>query len=194
MARPYINQWTQVKCLWGCNNAKNNFEYKILDSYCDDTNNTICVDLKLENMTLKIINIYGPNLDSPGFYENLNDIVKNNELDYTIICGDFNLVLNPDMDCCNYKTINNLRAHAHLIDMISEQNLIDTFRLLHPSTSRYTWRRKSPMKQARLDYFLCSDRLCDHIKSSTIKLGYRSDHSIIELKLTLCNFNRERGT
>ena len=66
---------------------KYNFEYKILDSYCDDTNNIICIDLKLENMTLKIFNIYGPNIDSPGFYENLNDIVKNNELDYTIICG-----------------------------------------------------------------------------------------------------------
>ena len=86
---------------------KNNFEYKILDSYCDDTNNIICTDLKLENMTLKIISIYGPNIDSPGFYENLNDIVKNNELDYTIICGDFNVVLNSNMDCHNYKTTNN---------------------------------------------------------------------------------------
>ena len=39
-----------------------------------------------------------------------------------------------------------------------------------------------------------SDSLCDHIKSSTIKQGYRSDHSIIGLKLRLCNFNRGRGT
>ena len=132
---------------------KNNFEYKILDSYCDDTNNMICIDLKLENMTLKIINIYGPNIDSPGFYENLNDIVKNNELDYTIICGDFNLVLKPHMDCHNYKTTNNPRTHARLIDMISEQNLIDTFHLLHPSSRRYTWHRKTPIKQARLDFF-----------------------------------------
>ena len=100
---------------------------------------------------------------------------------------DFNLVLNPDMDCHNYKTINN-------IDMTSEQNLIDTFRLLHPSSRRYTWRRKTSIKQARLDYFVCSDSLCDHIKSSTIKPGYRSDHSIIELRLKLCNFNRGRGT
>ena len=132
---------------------KNNFEYKILDSYCDDTNNIICIDLKLENMTLKIINIYGSNIDSSGFYENLNDIVKNNELDYTIICGDFNLVLNPDMDCCNYKATNNPCARARMIYMISEQNLIDTFHLLHPSTRRYTWHHKTPIKQARLDYF-----------------------------------------
>ena len=78
--------------------------------------------------------------------------------------------------------------------MISEQNLKDTFRLLHPSTRRYTWRRKTPIKQSRLDYFLCSDNLCDHIKSSAIKPGYRSDHSIIELKIILCSFKRGRGT
>ena len=64
------------------------FEYKILDSYCDDTNNIICIDLKLENMTLIIINIYGPNIDFPGFYKNLNDIVKNNALElYNHIWG-----------------------------------------------------------------------------------------------------------
>ena len=76
------------------------------------------------------------NIDSTWFYENLNDLVKNNQLDYTIICGDFNLVLNPDSH--NSKAINNPRACACLLDMISEQNLRDTFRLLHPSTRRYT--------------------------------------------------------
>ena len=173
---------------------KKNFEYQILDSYYDNSKNIISVDLKLENATLKVINIYGPNIDSPWFYENLNDLVKNNHLDYTIVCGDFNLVLNPNMDSHNYKAINNPRALARLLDMISEQNLKDTFRLLQPSTRRYTWRRKIPIKQARLDYFLCSDNLCDHIKSSVIKPGYRSDHSIIELKIILCNFKRGRGT
>ena len=44
---------------------------------------------------------------------------------------DFKLVLNPDMDCHNYKTVDNPRARARLIDIISEQNLIDTFGLLH---------------------------------------------------------------
>ena len=97
------------------------------------------------------------------------------------------------MDCYNYKTTNNPRACAHLIDMIAEQNLKDTFRLLHPSIRRYTWRRKTPIKQARLDYFYALIVFEIHIKSSAIKLGYRSDHSMIELKLTLCNFCRGRG-
>ena len=72
----------------------------------------------------------------------VKNIVKNNELDYIIICEDFNLVLNPDMDCYNYKTTNNQCACAPLIDMISEQNLKDTFRLLHR-------RNKSKFKQMK---------------------------------------------
>ena len=62
--------------------GKNNFEHEILDTNCDNTNNIICIELKLENINLKIINI-----DSPWFYENLNNIVQNKELDYTITCG-----------------------------------------------------------------------------------------------------------
>ena len=146
MAKPYFNQLIQIKCSWRGNNSKNNFEYKLLDSYCNNTNNIIYIDLKLQNINLEIINIYGP-----WFYENLNNIVNNNELDHTIICGDFNLVLNSDMHCYNYKTTNNPRAHAHLIDMISQQNLKDIF---HPSIRWYTWRCKTPIRQARLDYFL----------------------------------------
>ena len=165
-----------------------------MDSYYNNSKNIISVDLKLENITIKIINIYGPDIDSPWFYEKLNDLVKNNHLDYTVICGDFNLVLNPDIDSYNNNAINNPWARARLLDMISEHNLKGIFRTLHPSTRRYTWRRRTPIKQSRLDYFLCSDNLCDHIENSIIKPGYRSDHSIIELKITLCNFKRGRGT
>ena len=103
------------KCSWSGNSDKKNFEYQILDSYCHNSKNIISVDLKLENITLKMINIYGPNIDSPWFFENLNDLVQNNQLDYTIICGDFNLVLNPDLDSHNYKAINNPRARARLL-------------------------------------------------------------------------------
>ena len=58
---------------------KDHFQYKMLDSYCD--NIIIFIDLKLENVTLKINYMYGPNIDLPWFYENLNNIVQNSEFD-----------------------------------------------------------------------------------------------------------------
>ena len=49
------------------------------------------------------------------------------------------------------------------------------------------------MKQARLDYFIASSSLLDIISSCNIKPGYRSDHSILELNITLSNFKRGKG-
>jgi exonuclease III len=52
---------------------------------------------------------------------------------------------------------------------------------------------KHPVKQARLDYFMLSKNLVAQTQSTTIKPGYRSDHSIIELNLTWSNICRGKG-
>ena len=43
------------------------FEYKITSVERDISDNLISVSLSLNEFTIKIINIYGPNKDSPGF-------------------------------------------------------------------------------------------------------------------------------
>ena len=52
---------------------------------------------------------------------------------------------------------------------------------------RYTWRRKKPFQQARLDFFLLSEDLLTSVKKCKIENSYRSDHSPV--LLSLC-FNR----
>ena len=58
---------------------------------------------------------------------------------------------------------------------------------------RYTWRKRNPIKQARLDYFLVSSSMTDIINSSSIMPSYRSDHSIIEISINLCEFKHGKG-
>ena len=70
----------------------------MLLSFSDDIGILIGVNLALGEFTIKLINIYGPNVDSPSFYANLHDLILTCEQDYVIICGDFNLSLNPSMD------------------------------------------------------------------------------------------------
>ena len=53
--------------------------------------------------------------------------------------------------------------------------------------------QKKPRRHRRLDYFLISDTLLDLVNKCPIKSGYRSDHSILELVLTFCKFQRGRG-
>ena len=71
--------------------------------------------------------------------------------------------------------------------------MIDIYRFIYPDSKRYTWRKKNPIKQARLDYFLISSSMTDAVNSVDIIPGYRSDHSILEMQLNIDNFTRGCG-
>ena len=170
-----------------------NFEYKIISEYKDEDGRLIALDINLTEFSIRLITVYSPNKDTPNFFNNLNGLLDENTQDYLFICGDLNLVLNPSCDSYNYKNLNNPRSRNLLLSMINTFNLIDAFRHLQPSVKRYTWRRKSPTKQARLDYFLISEEMTDLIASCKINPSYRSDHSIIEINISLNNFVRGKG-
>ena len=67
--------------------------------------------------------------------------------------GDWNLVLNPDIDYMNYKNINNKRAQEIVLDIKEELELSDVWREINPEIRRFTWRRPTPFQQSRLDFF-----------------------------------------
>ena len=97
--------------------------------------------------------MYGPNSENPKFYEVIKNLIDEENFDYNLICGDLNLVLNPEIDSYNYKHINNPRARQSVLSMISGHDLCDLYREFHPEKRHFTWRRRHPLKQARLDYF-----------------------------------------
>ena len=172
---------------------RNNFEYKVLNCNKDSDGNYLHLKLQLDTMSLNLITIYGPNSDNPHFFQNIQDILEQNNADYSIVCGDFNVVLNPKLDTYNYLHMNNPKAHIAVKNMIDREDLIDIFRQNFPLTRRYTWRKRNPIKQAHLDYFLISSQMSNIIKSCSIKAGYRSDHSIIELEIIMNKFIRGKG-
>ena len=107
--------------------------------------------------------------------------------------GDWNLVIDPDRDYYNYKHVNNPTARQQLLEILDTMQLVDVWRTFHPEEIRYTWRRKNPIKQARLDFFLVSDQLFEEVKNCSIEAGYRTDHSMIILNLGL-NTHKHRQT
>ena len=90
-------------------------------------------------------------------------------------------VQNAQLDYFNYKHINNKKAHEKNLEIKEMYSLYDPYRESHPSQRRYTWRKKTPLKQARLDYFLITDSLLPFINKTLVEESYRSDHSIIIL-------------
>ena len=109
-----------------------------------------------------------------------------------VVCGDMN-VAHQEIDLKNPKTN---RRNAGFTDEerakfshLLASGFTDTFRLLHPDEIKYSWwsyRFKAREKNAgwRIDYFLVSDRLANHVRAAEIHneiMG--SDHCPVELVL-----------
>ena len=172
----------------------NNFEFKVFKEKRDLNGNFLALDIAIDGSRTTLISLYGPNKDTPGFYELVVDTANGFGNDNIIICGDFNLVLEPNLDYDNnYKHVNNPTARNKVLEIIQSYSLIDIFREHHPETRRYTWRKVNPIKQARLDFFLISETLLPSVNKSRIEPGYRSDHSIPTLSLTLNEFKKGKG-
>ena len=172
---------------------RNTLQYELLTSETDKNGNIIVLHINCLGQRFLIINVYGPNTDSPTFFNDIKNYIDKYDHDYFTLCGDLNISLNPEMDTCNYVGLNNPKARESLHDLIQTCSLIDLYRYFHPNTRRYTWRRKNPIKQARLDYFIGSQTLLDLVTQVDIKPGYKTDHSLITLSLNLVNFSRGPG-
>ena len=162
----------------------NNVEYKIMEEIKDINGQLLLLHIKMFDKEFLLGNIYGPNNDSPNFFEELQEnIEKVGIIDNLILAGDWNLVQNFEIDCDNYRRQNNIEACRKVNDMITTLDLVDIWRARNLDKRRYTWRRTNPFQQSRLDYFLVSDLLVPIISDADIKTGYRTDHSLVTLTI-----------
>lgn len=67
-------------------------------------------------------------------------VVKNSVTynQHMILAGDFNVVLNQELDTMNYKKLNNPKNQCELTKIIDILDLEDIFRISHPELRRYT--------------------------------------------------------
>ena len=106
----------------------NNFEFKINDVKRDKNGHFILISFSMKNKDILLDNVYGPNRDTPAFYEELTEMVKEYQNHNIIIVGDWNLVLDPQLDSYNYKHINNPKAKESVENMMLELGLTDIWR------------------------------------------------------------------
>ena len=173
---------------------KKNFPVTILDKFCDTNGNILAILLNYEDKRLLLEGLYGPNSDEPAFYSELAfKKILDWAPEYSIFAGDFNLVLDPNIDTKNYLHINNPNAMDELKSKMQTFNLIDIWRELHPSDRTYTWQKYNANKCSRLDFFLISSSLLPFIKNAEIIPGFCSDHSGITLEVDFSRFQRGKG-
>ena len=168
---------------------KNNFEYNVNQVISDKNGRYIILDILIEEFRISLLNLYGPNSDSPEYFGNLKKHLES--LPGSVIMGgDWNVVQDYSLDTYNYKKDNNKKSRNCILELKEYLDLHDPWRILNPDRRQYTWRLKNLSKQSRLDYFLVSEDIIAMVKSCNIGISYRSDHSIISLEISLNQIKR----
>lgn len=170
-----------------------NFEYKIMDKRMNMEGNFLAIKILMFDTEVSLVNIYGPNTDNPGFYDEIINILDEFQTVTIIMCGDWNLVQDQQLDTKHYLRENNTRARAKVDTIKQQYDLTDPWRNKYPNKKQFTWFQRNPIKMSRLDFYLVSTDIQALTSKIEIKPGYRSDHSIIKLQLTISEEARGKG-
>ena len=133
---------------------KASLSYDLISEEYSEDGNMVCIVCKINNNIFTLINLYGPNDDTPSFYKQVDKILQKYPQENVIIGGDFNFVIDRIQDS-NYENDNNVHAKKTFIKICEKHSLIDIWRCKHPDEHEYTWVKNTPLKFGRLDMFFC---------------------------------------
>ena len=110
-----------------------------------------------------------------------------------VLGGDFNFIIDAKTDCYGYARENNINARKKIISVCNKHNLIDVWRNQNPNQQQFTWFTSNPSKGARLDMFFVSNHLTSLCNDLQITPGYRTDHSVLSMRLQTGGSHRGPG-
>ena len=107
-----------------------------------------------------------------------------------IWCGDFNSVLDRNLDATKVRT----SPYSSSVSAFMEENeLTDVWRVFHPQVRRFTFFSNIYRSLSHLDFFLASATFLTRILDADIWPAYCSDHSAITLQFSLSDNDRGKG-
>ena len=146
---------------------------KIKSLYQDQEGRVQILEIQNNAELFHIVNIYAPNEDDPNFFVNIFQQIVALLIGDVLICGDFNLVLQPQLDRTgdhSYKP----KALSCLNDLMEQQDMIDVWRCQNPEEVYYSWKR---IKNAKLS------GIANKVSNIQYAPGYKSDHASIQITL-----------
>jgi len=163
-------------------------------TYLDNNGRLVVLDLEVNGNRFTLACIYAPNIDDPTFFRHVITQIEATPNDNRIIGGDFNLVLNLDLDKKGGNRVTHSQSQLILQSYMEETELVDIFRKIHGNKKLYTWFRKKPnLIACRLDFFLVSCGMAHMVTQTGALAAYLSDHSRIFMKLKLSSDVRGPG-
>lgn len=204
--KKWIQEWgTEIVYSHGSRNSRGvaimlnkQYDYDIKTIERDEYGRFLLLDITIENKSLILVNIYAPTSDDPVKQGEFLQFVRNKLENYIdrdlIIGGDFNMCPDPSIDRNLSKFKQTLKVTEQFQSFRDDLSVIDIWRVLNDDKKRYTWRgnTKSGRASSRIDLWLVSSNIVFELEKTNISASILTDHSIINLYLTL-NEEQKRG-
>ena len=152
----------------------------------------VVCDLRMNEFRFRLVNIYAPNNDSPEFFGRVEHKCHN-KFDHIIIVGDFNVVMDVELDQ-NSTTHNNYKSEEKIKSLMDEYLLDEVWRNRNPKVCRFSWHRFEKGKKvqaSQIDYGLVSRGLRPAIRECMYMAGLNTNHSAFYIYME--NSKNERG-
>lgn len=156
--------------------------FQTIQTIQDPAGRYVIVQGHILSATLNLVCVYGPNEDTPKFFEDLFLTMSTLRGAY-IIGGDFNCVLNPVEDRSTGCDTSKVQTRKLLKQYIVDLNLVEVWRELNPGKIEYSCHSSVSKSRSRIDYFLVSRDLLSRIKSCWYDGIIISDHAAISLTI-----------
>ena len=146
----------------------------------DENGRCLIIDGTIDNVKLRLINVYAPNKENErkGFFEGIINWCN----DVTVIMGDFNTVLTKN-DISKNNTFKNDTSRRSLFKLMEKRNLLEVWRMWHKDKRGFSRKQvvKGNLKQTRIDLCLATPAWVEKVKKIEYKDNVWSDHASIEL-------------
>ncbi len=148
---------------------RSNLTYTVHGIKKDKQGRFLGVDIEIEEIRFTLANIYAPNDDNPDFFKECINMIEQFENNSKIIAGDFNLVMDLDMDKKGGLPRTHFKSRDILKTYMEEVELVDIWREQNPDTRKYTWHKLKPSPIfCRLDMFIVSFDMVGFVGKSDI--------------------------
>jgi exonuclease III len=156
-----------------------------------DTDNYLLLRDRINDLTVIIGSVYGPNDNNPNFYARLKTSIQNLGNFPAVLGGDWNATyscvpLASNMDILNMQALPNINNSRKIKEICEDLNMSDPFRVLFPKKLEYSfapWGNTRP-NRSRLDFFIISNSIVPQVNKCWIKPHVQSrlfDHKAVVL-------------
>jgi exonuclease III len=177
---------------------KPKLEIKLSTIEKDPDGRFILVDIEVDDLKCKLMNIYAPNKgkDREEFFTTAKDklLPHKDNCDF-IICGDMNCTIDPKIDR-RQKTSESTeydKGLTQLNEMIDYLDLEDVWCRRHPGQRRYTYFKPNSSIASRIDNCFISKSMDSYIINSSISTSIETDHCALLNEMKTTKVERGKG-